>query len=233
MEKVYLHGAAFFDEGGLDLVLEVVDLLGEVELGGAGLDGELLAEGDPPAGELGGLGERVEEQHGRAVVGDVAGDAVDGVVDGEDGQHGVGGDDGRLLERVHRADEEVDRGQAARLAVALVPEGQPVQVRLPRHRRPLGQLVEDPRQREPQLADHRGQPQRHRVHRRRRDPELEEEAEHHQPEHDHDPVRVDLARRDRHLPPQRLPRLREPACRNSIITIMPKFTRFEKSEVDR
>ncbi|KAB8110582.1 hypothetical protein EE612_047903 [Oryza sativa] len=93
----------------MDLVLEVVDLLGEVELRGAGLDAELLAEWHPLAGELRRLRQRLEREHGRAVVGDVAGHLVDGVVDGEDGQHGVGRDQRRLLERIHRADEQVHR----------------------------------------------------------------------------------------------------------------------------
>jgi hypothetical protein len=53
--SVYLHGAAFLDERRLHLVLEVVDLEREVELGGTGLDVELLAERHPLARELGSL----------------------------------------------------------------------------------------------------------------------------------------------------------------------------------
>jgi hypothetical protein len=117
----YLHGAALLHEGGLHLVLEVVDLEREVELRGAGLDAELLAEGHPLARELGRLRQRLERQHRRAVVGDVAGDLVHGVVYGEDGEHGVGGHQRRLLERVHRAHEQVHRRQQRRLPFPLVP----------------------------------------------------------------------------------------------------------------
>lgn len=196
-----LHGPPLLDEARMNFVLQVIDLLGEVKLWSSGLNVVFLAEGDPAAGELGGLGEGVEEEHGSAVVGDVAADLVDGVVDGEDGEDGVGGDDGGLLEGVDGADVDVDGGEAVGLAVALETEGEAVEVGLAGDRAPFGELVEDPGEGEPDLADDGDEPERERVVGRGQDPEPEEEAEDQQPEDDHDPVRADQAGGDRDLPP--------------------------------
>ncbi|RZR75793.1 hypothetical protein BHM03_00000279 [Ensete ventricosum] len=76
---------------------------------------------------------------------------------------------------------------------------------------PLGELVEDPREGEPDLADDRGEPEGVRVGRAGGDTEAEEEDQDEEAEDDHDAVGVDPARGDRHFPPQRLSSLRHAA----------------------
>jgi hypothetical protein len=91
------------------------------------------------------------------------------------------------------------------------PEGEAVEVRLAVDGEPLGELVEDPGDGEPDLADDGDEPQPDGVRDGVQDTVPEEEGEHNETHHDHHPVRVHLARRDRHLPRQRLPRLVVPA----------------------
>lgn len=201
IEVAYLHGPSLLHEAGLHLVLQIVNLLWEVELGSPRLDPIPLAERHPPPAELGGLRQRVEQQHGRAIVRDVAADLLHRIINGQDGEDGVGGDDGRLLERVDGADEDVDRGEAVGLAFGFEPEGEEVEVGLAVDGEPLGELVEDPGEGEPDLADNGEEPEGVGVVGGSGDAEAEEEEEGDEPEDDDYTVGVDLARWDGDFPP--------------------------------
>lgn len=174
----------------MNLVLQVIDLLREVKFGRSRLNIMLLAERDPPPGELSSLRQRIKQQHRSAVVGDVAADLIDGIIDGKDRKNGVGGDDGRLLERIDGADVDVDGREAVGLAVALEADGEAVEVGLASDGAPFGELVEDPGEGEPDLADDGDEPEREGVVGRGEDAEAEEEAEDQEAEHDHYAVRT-------------------------------------------
>jgi hypothetical protein len=93
------------------------------------------------------------------------------------------------------------------------PEGEAVEVGLAVDGEPPGELVEDPGDGEPDLADDGGEPQADGVRDGVQDTVAGEEVEDDETEHDDHAVRVHLARRDGHLPRQRLPRLVVPARR--------------------
>ena len=154
----------------------------------------LLAEWHPASRKLSGLRQGVKEQHGGTVIRNVAADLLGGVVDGEDGEDSVGGDDGGLLEGVDGADVDVDGGEGVGVAGALEADGEAVEVGLAGDGVPLGELVEDPGEGEPDLADDGYEPERVGVVGRGQDSEPEKEAEDHQPEDDHDAVRAYQAR---------------------------------------
>ncbi|CAA6669625.1 unnamed protein product [Spirodela intermedia] len=80
-----LHPPPVPDEVRPDLVLVGVPLQVEVALRVPGLDGVLTAEGDPDVGEARRLRHRLEGQESAAVIGDVAGELLHGIVGGEGG----------------------------------------------------------------------------------------------------------------------------------------------------
>ncbi|BAT02054.1 Os07g0551650, partial [Oryza sativa Japonica Group] len=85
----------------------------EVALGRPRLDAVLPAERDPQRGEPRRLDQPLVVGQRRAVVGEVGGVPVGGVVGGEDGQDGVHGVEHRLVDGVDGVDEHVDAGEAA------------------------------------------------------------------------------------------------------------------------
>lgn len=71
----------------------------------------LPAERHPNLREVHRLRHGLECENGGAVVGYVARNLLDGVVDGHDGEDSVGGDERGLLIRVGGGDEDVDAGK--------------------------------------------------------------------------------------------------------------------------
>ena len=190
----HLHGPPVLDELGVHLVLQVVHLLREVHLRRPRLNLVPLAERHPAPRKLAGLRERVERQHGPSIIRQVAGDLLCGVVQRQDGQDGVGRRDGGLLHGVHGGNEDVHRGQAVEVALALEPELEPVEVRLTLDGHPLGELIEQPGDGEPDLAADGDAPQPHGVERGVQQAPAQEEREHDEADHDDEAVRVDEAR---------------------------------------
>ncbi|PON44356.1 hypothetical protein PanWU01x14_267450, partial [Parasponia andersonii] len=188
----------------MNLILQVINLLREIKLWSSGLNIMLLTKRNPPPSELGRLGQRVEKQHRSTIVRYVTANLLNRVICGQDRQNRVRRNDRRLLEGVDRTNEHVDRSQPVRLALALEPDREPVQVGLPSDGVPFGELIENPGEGEPDLADHGDQPERESVPGRSQDPEPEEEAEDQESEHDDDAVRTDQARRDRDFSPEGL-----------------------------
>lgn len=84
--------------------------------------------------------------------------------------------------------------------VPLIPEREAIQVSLTVDGKPLGELIEDPRDSKPNLANDGHQPERVRLVDRVQNSVAEEETDHHQTNHDDHSVRVDLARWERHFP---------------------------------
>lgn len=131
----------------------------EVALGRPRLDAVLPAERDPQRGEPRRLDQPLVVGQRRAVVGEVGGVPVGGVVGGEDGQDGVHGVEHRLVDGVDGVDEHVDAGEAA--VVEAPPEEGGVGDALDGVE--LGGLVEQPGDAEPEVADDRDPPEPHGV----------------------------------------------------------------------
>ncbi|PON66818.1 hypothetical protein TorRG33x02_266760 [Trema orientale] len=125
----------------MNLILQVINLLREIKLWSSGVNIMLLTKRNPPPSELGRLGQRVEKQHRSTIVRYVTANLLNWVIRGQDRQNRVRRNDGRLLEGVDRTDEHVDRSQPVRLALALEPDREPVQVGLPSDGVPFGELI--------------------------------------------------------------------------------------------
>ena len=97
----------------------------------------------------------------------------------------------------------------------LVAEGEPVEVGLPLDGQPLGKLIENPGDGEPDLAHNGRQPQAIRALHGVQNPVAQEECQRHQSDDDDHSVGVDLGGRDGDLSGEGLPRLIHSANRPS------------------
>ncbi|KAH0457760.1 hypothetical protein IEQ34_013075 [Dendrobium chrysotoxum] len=103
------------------------------------------AEGDPQSCESGSLSHSLEGEKGAAVVREIAGKLIDGVIGGEDGEDGVGRNERGFLVGIGGGDEDVDGwevGGGGGGGIELVAEGGEVGGAVDGVE--FGELVEDP-----------------------------------------------------------------------------------------
>lgn len=82
----------------------------------------------------------------------------------------------------------------------MLPERQAIKICLSVDGEPFGKLIKDPREGKPYLAYDRCEPQPKGIMHRMQDSVTKEEPKDNQPEHNHHPVGVDLARCDGYFP---------------------------------
>nr|GMD89513.1 hypothetical protein PanWU01x14_267450 [Ipomoea batatas] len=117
----YLNCSSFLDKRRLHFVLQVINLLGEVELGCSWLNRKLLTERHPFPCKFSSFSQRLKCQHGSTIIRDIARDLFDRIIDSKNGQNSIGSDQRWFFQGIHRTDKEIHGSQPVGLALSFEP----------------------------------------------------------------------------------------------------------------
>jgi hypothetical protein len=148
-----LHCSPLPDKVWCHLIFQVVYLLLEVPFWGTRLETVPFAERNPLLCKFRCFRQCFKCQHGSPIIRNIARDLVDRIIYRKDRQNSICCDQGRLLHGINRTDKKINWGELRLLAFLVKPQCQPVKVSFPLNRKPLWELIKNPRHGEPDFTD--------------------------------------------------------------------------------
>lgn len=115
-----LYCTTFPDEGRINFVFQIVNLLGKIPLWGPGFDIEFLAERNPLSCKLRSFRKGFKSKHGSTVIRNIAWNLIYRIINSKYRQDGVCCDERRLLHWIHRTDVNVNGSQLRWLAIFFI-----------------------------------------------------------------------------------------------------------------
>lgn len=117
----HLHSSTLLHKCWLDFVLEIINLLREVHLGGSRLNGKFLAKRNPFACKFCSFWQGFKGEHGSSIIRDVAWDLINRVVHRQDWKNCIGCIKWRFLHRIHSTHKHIYWAEHIWFALSLIP----------------------------------------------------------------------------------------------------------------